>query len=109
MQCNLAISRAAHLLRQCARDEALSAVSEQVGPVPEFSVRDVRPPRLVEDSATISGGMIGMKKDVCFNDLGCFLRSWNAEVWQSVGKSSVRRKLWGRLEGAALYGSSKAY
>jgi hypothetical protein len=39
--------------------------------------------------------------------LDCFLRSWNTGVWWSAGKSSVRRKLSERLEGAALYGSSK--
>ena len=45
-------------------------------------------------------------KDVCFNDPGLLSqelgrRGLAGEKW------SVRRKLWGRLEGAALYGSSK--
>jgi hypothetical protein len=49
-----------------------------------------------------------MIKDVCFNDLDCFPGICVARSW-GPPENRLRGRLWGRLEGAALYGSSKAY
>ena len=52
-----------------------------------------------------------MIKDVCFkNRAPMFSGAGTAKSGvRYLGETCANTKLWGRLEGAALYGSSKAY
>jgi hypothetical protein len=51
-----------------------------------------------------------MIKDACFNNRAMLLlrAGFRGAAIIDLAEITVRTKLWGRLEGAALYGSSKA-